>query len=242
MELFAMASEPMGVSELAKRLALPKSSAQALLLTLVGRGYLTRSERGYALPMELRADWIGGIRARLLGIARPVMDEMAQTSGESAFIGMLTSDGRVRFLAKAVSPREVRYDASLEHLRHAHGTSIGLAMLAHMPQDDAERWLRPSRLVRVTPHTVVDPRKIRQILRAGRKAGYVEMRDANVEGASGVAAPIFAADGNVLAALNLGAPSSRYAQHRDDLIRIVCAQAAHISHALRSTPRPRALA
>jgi IclR family acetate operon transcriptional repressor len=111
-----------------------------------------------------------------------------------------------------------------------------------MPEDEAERWLKPALLVRVTPHTVTDPRKVRQVLRAGRKAGYVEVRDANVEGASGVSAPIFGPDGDVIAGLNLGAPSSRYAQRREELIRIVCARAAHITQALRSTPRSRAAA
>jgi DNA-binding IclR family transcriptional regulator len=234
LELFSVAVQPVGVSEVAKRLGLPKSSAQALLLTLAGRGYLDRGDEGYALPAELKGGWVGGIRARLLGVARPRMQRMAAASGESAFIGTMTSDGRVRFLAKAVSPLEVRYDASLDHLRPAHCTSIGLVMLAHMPEQDAERWLAPSRLVAATRHTVTDPLKIRQILRAGRKAGYVEVRDTNVEGASGVSAPIFGARGEVIAGLNLGAPSSRYAQRRDDLIRMVRSQAAEVTRALRS--------
>ena len=237
LELFAVESQPIGVSEVAKRLELPKSSTQALLLTLAGRGYLARTEDGYVLPAELRGGWVGGIRARLLGVAKPRMQQMARTSGESAFVGSLTSTGRVQFLAKAVSPQEVRYDASLDHLRLPHCTSIGLVILAHMPEKVAERCLKASRLVAVTPYTVTDPQKIRRILRDGRRAGYVEVRDANVEGASGVSAPIFAPGGEVIAGLNLGAPSSRYEQRRADLIRIVCAQAAHITRALRSPPQ-----
>jgi DNA-binding IclR family transcriptional regulator len=234
LELFAVSSEPLGVSEVAKRLELPKSSAQALLLTLAGRGYLVRSDVGYALPPDLKVGWVGGVRTRLLGIARPVMQRMAESSGESAFIGMMTSGGRVQFLAKAISPREVRYDATLDHLRPVHCTSIGLVILAHMPEAAAERWLKPSLLVAITPRTVTDPQKIRQILRAGRRSGYVEVRDANVEGASGVSAPIFGPGGDVIAGLNLAAPSSRYAQSRENLIRIVCAQAAQVTQALRS--------
>lgn len=233
LELFAVVTRPMGVSEIAKRLEWPKSSAQALLRTLAARGYLARSDDGYALPAELKGGWVGGIRTRLLGVAQPVMQEMAQASGESAFIGMLTSGGRVQFLAKALSPSEVRYDAALEHLRPAHSTSIGLVILAHLPEKDAERWLKPSQLCAVTRHTVTDPQKLRQILRAGRRAGYIEVRDANVEGASGVSAPVFAPDGEAIAGLNLGAPSARYAQRRDELIRIVRSRAAQITQELR---------
>jgi DNA-binding IclR family transcriptional regulator len=233
LELFAVEPAPIGVSEVARRLDLPKSSTQALLVTLAGRGYLARAESGYELPAALKTGWVGGVRARLLGIATPRMQQMARSSGESAFLGSLTGTGRVQFLAKAISPQEVRYDASLDHLRLPHCTSIGLVILAHLPERDAERCLKPSRLVAVTPHTVTDPQKIRRILRDGRRAGYVEVRDTNVKGASGVSAPIFAPGGEVIAGLNLGAPSSRYEQRREDLIRIVCAQAAHITRALR---------
>ena len=238
LELFAITPGPLGVSEIAKRLGLPKSSAQALLLTLVDRGYLTRGDAGYVLPAALKVGWVGGIRARLLGVARPVMDEMAQTSGESVFIGTMTSAGRVQFIGKAVSPNEVRYDASLDHFRPAHSTSIGLIMLAHLPQEKVERWLQPESLVPVTRHTVTDPRRIRRMLRAARKAGCIEVRNANVEGASGVSAPVFGPVGEVVAGLNIAAPSARYAQHRENLIRIVRARAAYITETLRSPQRP----
>lgn len=48
-----------------------------------------------------------------------------------------------------------------------------------------------------------------RVLAHARKAGFAEVRDGNVEGASGVSAPIF--HKNVArAALNLGSPSSRF--------------------------------
>lgn len=232
LELFTLVPETMGVSDVAKRLEIPKSSAQALLLTLVGRGYLTRDGGGYSLPAELRGGWVGGIRSRLLGIAAPVMKRMAEESGESAFVGMITGGGKVQYLAKAVSPKEVRYDASLAHLRPVYCTSMGLVVLAHLPEAQVGRWLKPALLVPVTPRTETDPAKIGQMLRQARKDGYAEVRDANVEGASGVSAPIFGPGGAVIAGLNLGAPSFRYESARGDLIRIVCREAAAITASL----------
>lgn len=234
LELFTVLAEPMGVSGVAKRLEIPKSSAQALLLTLVGRGYLTRQGDGYALPAALRGGWVGGIRSRLLGITTPVMKRMAEESGESAFVGMMTGGGKIQYMAKAVSPKEVRYDASLAHLRPVYCTSMGLVILAHMHDQEVGRWLKPSLLVPVTARTETDPEKIKQILRRARKDGYVEVRGANVEGASGVSAPIFGPGGDVVAGLNLGAPSSRYENTRRDLIRIVCREAGFVTSSLRA--------
>ena len=234
LELFSTVVEPLGVTDVAKRLEWPKSSAQALLLTLVGRGYLTREAEGYTLPADLRGGWVGGIRFRLLGVAAGAMKNMAHESGESAFVGMMTGAGKIQYLAKAVSSNEVRYDASLAHPRPLHCTSIGLVILAYMDEKQLARWLKPSLLVPVTPRTETDPAKIQRVLRHARENGYAEVRDANVEGASGVSAPIFGPGGEVIAGLNLGAPSSRYDANRDKLIRIVCREAASISTALRA--------
>lgn len=234
LELFTTVREPMGVSDVAKRLDLPKSSAQALLLTLVARGYLVREGDGYVLPAELRGGWVGGHSSRLLALASPVMKRMAEESGESAFVGVMTGAGRVRYVAKEISPKEVRYDASLVHLRPAYCTSIGLVILAHTPDAQVDRWLKPEHLVAVTPRTETNPEKIKQMLRKARTDGYVEVRDANVEGASGVSAPIFDSRGEVVAGLNLGAPSSRYERTREELIQIVCREAGVISASLRS--------
>jgi IclR family acetate operon transcriptional repressor len=77
---------------------------------------------------------------------------MAQESRESSFVGMLTGGGQVQYLAKSVSPNEVRYDASLEHLRPIHCTSMGLVIVAYAPERDVARWLHPSRMVAVTEH------------------------------------------------------------------------------------------
>lgn len=232
LELFSAATEPMGVTEVARKMDIPKSSAQALLLTLTGRGYLVRDEAGYLLPLELRGGWVGGLRTRLLGIAAPILAGMSQESRESAFIGSLTGEGKIQYLAKSVSPNEVRYDASLEHPRLIHCTSMGLVIMAHSLEHDLARWLQPQHLIKVTARTQTDPALIRQSLAQIRQQGYAEVMDANVEGASGVSAPIFGPNGRVIGALNLGAPTWRYEQGRPLLIKIVCREAANITQML----------
>jgi len=232
LELFSCTVDPMGVTEVAKKMGMPKSSAQALLLTLTAKGYLVRDEQGYTLPPELQGGWVGGLRKRMLGIASPVLVRMAAESQESAFIGALTNEGTVQYLSKSVSPREVRYDASLEHARPIHCTSMGLVIMAYAPEHDLDRWLQPKNLSKNTAHTQTDPEVIRQWLTQIRKDGYAEVLDANVEGASGASAPLFGPKGTVVGALNLGAPTWRYKQNRHTLIEIVCREADVISQSL----------
>lgn len=233
LELFSLATEPLGVSEVAKRLGFPKSSSQGLLTTLVSRGYLNRGEQGFELPEELRGGWVGGLRVRLIRMAEPAMKRMADESGESAFIGVLLKDGSVQYLSKVASANEVRYDASLAPLRAAHATSIGLIILAHLPEHLLSPLLEPSRLHELTPSTVTDPGAIRKILATAKRNGFAEVQDANVEGASGVSAPIFGLNGEVVAALNLGAPSWRYKRARNRMTSIVRREAAVLSDYFR---------
>jgi len=241
LELFSASSGTLGVTEVARKLDIPKSSAQGLLTTLAGRGYLAREAAAYLLPPELRdGGWVGGLRARLLALAEPLLDRIASESRESAFLGMLVGN-KIQYLAKAVSRHEVRYDASLSQLRPVYCTSTGLVILAHLDPAISSGILNRTKITKVTPNTVTDRETIDRMLERARQVGFAEVKDANLLGASGVAAPVFGPRGEVLAALSIGAPTSRYAKARKQLAGIVVEKAAALSRLFRvgtdQTPR-----
>jgi DNA-binding IclR family transcriptional regulator len=241
LELFAANSAALGVSEVARRLGVPKSSAQALLATLANHGYLAREGSLYHFPQELRvASWVGGLRSRVKTLVEPILQHMTEECGESSFFGMLVGN-QIQYVAKAVSSNEVRYDASLLRLRPAYCSSSGLVILAYLDPVVAKGIIRRTKLVRYTPHTVTDQDSIKQIIERTRKKGFVEVRNANLPDASGVAAPVFGPDGEVFAALSIGTPSYRYAKVRKQITEMVVSQAAAISRLLLSVqqnPRP----
>ena len=120
LELFAASPEAMGVSEVGRLLSIPKSSAQALLVTLVSRGYLVRSGAAYELARDLKRNgWVGGSLPRLIKAAEPAMRRMADSSGESAFLSLMVPSGELKYVAKSISPNVVRYDAPLTNTRPA---------------------------------------------------------------------------------------------------------------------------
>jgi IclR family pca regulon transcriptional regulator len=230
LELFSCVQGDLGVSDVARRLAIPKSSAQGLLATLASRGYLQRSGSAYLLPEPLKnGQWIGGPRARLLRLAQPLMDQMAKESGESAFLGVMSERLDIQYIAKAISSNELRYDASLEHRRPAHTTSIGVALLSQMGDQAVEDFLTNARLDRVTERTTTDKKAFRALVERARRAGFAELRDTNQAGISGVSAPVFGPNGEVIAGLNLGGPSWRFPKVRPTLVRLVVRNAADLS-------------
>lgn len=233
LELFSASAGALGVTDVARKLDIPKSSAQGLLTTLAGRGYLARENAAYSLPLELRdGGWVGGLRARLLALAEPMLERIANESGESAFLGMLVGN-KIQYLAKAVSPHEIRYDASLTQLRPMYCTSTGLVILAHLDPAIAGGILNRTKLVKVTQNTIIDRETIDRMLERARQSGFAEVKDANILGASGVAAPVFGPRGEVVAAISIGAPTARYAKARKQLTGIVIEKAAALSRLFR---------
>lgn len=229
LELFAENSGTLGVSDVARKLGVPKSSAQGLLTTLTARGYLAREATTYFLPEELRAGgWVGGLRARLVALAEPVLQRIAHECGESAFLGTLVGN-QIQYVAKSVSPHEIRYDASLSQLRPVYCTSTGLVILANLDPAIAKGILRRTKFVKITPNTVTDRETINRMIERARHSGFAEIRNANLIGASGVAAPVFGPRGDVLAGLSIGAPTSRYIKSRKRLADIVITEAAALS-------------
>lgn len=211
LEVLAASPVPVGVSEISRRLTIPKSSTSSLLNTLLLRGYVARNgARLYELNSALADGWVGGFYPRLVSVARPVMANLVNRVGESVFLGVLMPDWQVQYLAKVVSPKEVRYDAEISTRRPAHCTSTGKVLLAFRTETDLADFLARAPLRRFTNRTITSPTAFRAELARIRRNGYAVNVDERVAGASGVAAPIFDRAGKVVAALNISAPTSRF--------------------------------
>ncbi|WP_439577057.1 IclR family transcriptional regulator [Elioraea sp.] len=240
LELLAAAPGPARLSALAERMAIPKSSAFALLGTLVAKGYVEEERDGFRLAERLRdTGWVGGDTRRLVAIARPVMERTAELTGESVFLGMLTPAQEIRYVLKAVSGNPLRYDGALEQTRPAYCTSIGHVLLADLGERDLDDYLARTALVTWTDATPTDPAMIRSMIRATAARGYAHTVDSHVAGCAGVAAAIRGPDGHAVAGMAVIGPTWRFLPSRDAHARAVQAAAAEVSAAV-AVVRPRA--
>lgn len=202
LEFLATRTRPARLIDVAGHLGIAKSSAFALLSTVVAKGYVTEADGGYALAAGLgRQGWVGGETARLQGLARPVLAALAERTGETTFLGVLTPALAVRYLDKAISPSPVRYDNDLAHARPAYCTSVGIVLLADRSDAEIDAYLDAVPLARLTPHTIVDRDGIRRMIDRARRDGCISTADGMVLGAEGAAAPVRNAAGRAVAAL-----------------------------------------
>src|SRR5258707_9447366 len=114
LELLFRSEEPMALKDLVSILALPKSSAHALLRTLQSRGYVERDAADrYVLNESLRqsSGWIGGPQAHPSAVARPVMDQLRDDLDETVFLGGRAARGDAKGIAKSGSRGPVPHDS-----------------------------------------------------------------------------------------------------------------------------------
>jgi len=240
LEMLAAAPGPLRLSAAAGQLAIPKSSAFALLETLHAKGYVEEGAEGFRLAERFRGHgWVGGDGGLLLAMARPAMRALAAATGESVFLGILTPSQEVRYLHKAVSASPVRYDGALDQLRPAYCTSIGQVLLADLPEGELDAYLARTALRAWTPGTPTSARRVREMVRIARARGYAHTLDGHVQGAAGVAAAIRDAAGRALAGLAVIGPSWRFVPMRLGHARAVRGAAAEIGAALGARgPQP----
>jgi DNA-binding IclR family transcriptional regulator len=164
--------------------------------------------------------------------ARPFMEKLRDESGETVLLATMNAHCDIRRLAKCVSPHRVRYDVNLDAAIAAYCTATGRVLLAHASKDVLDHYLERVRFLSYTRYTVTDPAIIRDMLVRVRRDGYAINDQEFVTGSTGIAAPVFDANGSITAALNLGAPTIRYLERREAMMLMLRSAADEISRAL----------
>ena len=209
--LRVLALGPVGVTELAERVDLPKSTVARLLASLEEEQAVEQTEAGgeYRLGPGL-IDIAGSAPAgrNLVAAARPHLLELAESIDEVAGLSII-DDGQVYYLDQTESSSNVQVrDWTGEHAP-LHAVPSGLAILAYQPPGFVEQYLaRP--LARCTAWTTTDPDELRDRLEQVRSIGYVWVYEEFAEGINSVAAPVFERGGRVEAALHVHGPAYRF--------------------------------
>ncbi len=210
LEAFDQDDRGLGISELAQRAELPKSTVSRLVATLVRQRYLERD--GKRIHLGLRLFELGQLAEQpreLRMAALPVMADLRSRTGAS--IHLAIRDGsemvciavmRARSSASAV----VRTGGRVP----IHATALGKAWLAHSSARDVDDVLA-SGLAPLTRHTIVDAAVLRRQLEDIRRgAAASEVREFD-EGVSSVASAVFEPAGGVLAgAISVSVPADDF--------------------------------
>lgn len=217
----------MGVTRLARELAIHKSTAFRLLATLEHRGLVEQhvETQKYRLGFAL-VRLAGAVRAGLdlTRSARPVCEWLSEQTGETVNIAVLEGGEVVNIDQVNLSSSVLSVDW-LGRRTGVHATSTGKVFLAFLPERVRDEMLRGS-LTRMTAHTITDPDVLRAQLSVIRERGYSYTEQELELGLNAVAAPVHGADGSVLATVCVSGPVFRLTTQQLDDVGLLAVDAA----------------
>lgn len=198
------ADEAVTFSVLARRTGLARSTTSRLLVSLEHANLIRREDGAYR-PGDLFVHyaWRSGGESGLARLARPVMERLGATTGETVNLGVARESG-VEQLAQVDSRFLLGATNWVGRVVPLHASALGKVLLAF----GAAR-LGTGRLLRCTPRTVTNRSALSLELDEVRRRGYA-VTDGELEhGLVACAAPVFGRSTAAVAALSVSAPSSR---------------------------------
>jgi DNA-binding IclR family transcriptional regulator len=232
--LDAVSQRPAGVTAIAERVGLPKSTVARLLATL---------EEVDAVERFDGAQWrIGpGVAAlsstvtsarSLITIVRPFLADLVAELGEDAGLGL--PDGHeVLYVDQVESDNPVQVRDWTGTRAPMHAVPSGLVLLAEWPEDALAAYVRGG-VAALTARTVIDPTELRRRLADVRRQGHAWGLQEFAEGIDSVAAPIRDARGKAVAAIHIHGPAYRFPREGSEVVvaEKVMAAAAAVSSQL----------
>jgi DNA-binding IclR family transcriptional regulator len=218
-DALAKSKEGLSLAELNTELSSPKSSLLNLLRPLVASGYLNFHSGRYRLgPAIFR------LSANIMSVwnfsnaVRPYLEELAERSQESVYLGVLDRVGKVITYVDAVeSPHPVRFSVPIGAIRPLYSTAAGRVLLAFASEQWQEEYFRTTKLEQRTARTIATRKGLREELERIRKTHISVSIGENFPESAAISAPIFGADGTLVAAIAIGAPSERLAPRLAEL-------------------------
>ncbi|WP_420452598.1 IclR family transcriptional regulator [Ilumatobacter sp.] len=216
--LRALVGGPLGVTEIADRTDLPKSTVSRLLSALEAERAVEQVETGggYAIGTGLAAlAAAGDPQANLVALVRPHVEELAARTGGSA--GFTSLDGDEVFWVDNVDDGDelVTIVDQTGQSFPLHGVASGLALLAHFDDDRLARYLDLP-LVALHEGSVTDPAVLRRWVEDARSDGVVISRERLDPGVTSLATAFRGLEGRWEHALYVQGPSFRFPQDGDE--------------------------
>ena len=232
---FSAEESELGVTELAERLGLHKSTVHRFMVNLDAAGLVERNPRTGRYRLGLRIFELGGLvmqRMNLWDEALPFLEGLVRDSGETGHLAVL-GGGEAIYIERVEARRALRVPSAIGRGYPAHATNLGKVLLADLSRERVAEIIAERGLAAYTPHTITDPEQLSAELERIRENGYAVDNEEYDEGLRCIGAPVRDHSGRVVAALGIGGPVTRITPERvDELAGLVIAAAAGLSRRL----------
>ena len=205
LEILAKSRAGLSLSQVTRHLSLPKSSVHCLLRTFESTGYVYKDAPSgkYRVSLaicDLARHALQGISLR--DQARHHLRRLSEQTGLTVHMAVL-EQGACVLIEKVTPPGVSRTCTWIGKQLALHCTAVGKALLAHIPENDAEQLIADQGLIRYNDNTICSIRQLKQELELIRLRGYSLDDEEEEIGVRCLGAPIFSGSDDAIAALSI---------------------------------------
>lgn len=206
----------LSLTEISRRVSLPKSTSHRLLTALEKHGMVLPDlyGRGYQLGYQMvRWGTLAQASMDLRNAALPILRWLVDMTGETAILSVLYQNMGI-WLEKVECQQPIRLALRMGKPLMLHAGASSKVLWAFLSDREIENILSQIDLVPIMPNTITVPQKMREELRLIRERGYATSYEETDPGAMGIAAPVFDHMAQVVAGIGIVGPISRVSAER----------------------------
>ncbi len=218
--------------EMARELAIPRSTVFRIAQTLEHLGLLDRDENGTAYRLGagllgLGFEYIASLDVTEIG--RPELERLRDATGCSAHM-VVRAETEAIVVLKAAGRSAFAGSLTVGTRLPAHATVLGRIMLADLDEKALRGLYRGVKLKSYSPQTPRTIEQLKDLLAGDRARGWAVSQSFFENGISSVAAPVRDHTGRVIAAVNITVAGDNEVD--EPMVRAVTDCASRISAAL----------
>lgn len=221
----------LGASEIANHLGMTRGTAFRFLVTLEELGFLTKTDTSkYKLGLKFYSlGQIAYSRFDLVKEAHPILEELMETTGESAFLAVCDGMDNVVYMDHVVCKSTLRIVIAPGGKFPMHCVGLGKAMLAFQTEAVIEQYIQSADYTPFTDMSITSPEMLRKEISVIQKSGFATDNQESEIGLICYAAPILDTTGHSVAGVSVCGPVSRMNFRAEDKIQAVKRAAKLIS-------------
>lgn len=201
--------DELGLTEISNMIGLHKSTTAGIVNTLKNEKFLEQNPRNAKFKLGIELFRLGAnIKIDLKKICAPYLQRILDMTEET--VNLVTYDGSdVIFIEKRESPHSMRICTSIGKRLPMYCTATGKAILANLPEDEAENLMRGMQITRFTAHTIPDRWTLKEQLEVIREEKCSFDREELEDGLVCIGAAILDRSGRPVGGVSVSGPSMR---------------------------------
>ena len=213
LEFLSVNEQETGITEISKKLHMGLSTVHRILTTLKSRGYVIQNQQTTKYRLGIKLFELGcAVQStkRLVEITKPYLKQLSQSTNETANLAILEGK-EVIYLDTIESPEILRTEIMAGTRTPAHCTALGKILLASISNWEFESlYENDGPLPSLTSNSITSLEELKKRLKKAKEQAYAVDREEYKIGINCVGVSIFGRNGEVIAAISITGPASRF--------------------------------